>query len=54
MQVAEVNKTLGSAFRMSQCGNVNVLDGGNAYFSNKATGKKTKIYQENGQFVFNV
>ena len=54
MQVAEVNKTLGSAFRMNQCGNVIVLDGDNSYFVNKGTGRKTKIYQENGQFVFNI
>ena len=54
MQIAEVNKTLGSAFRMNQCGNVIVLDGENSYFVNKATGKKTRMYQENGQFVFNI
>ena len=54
MQIAEVNKTLGSAFRMNQCGNVIVLDGHNSYFVNKNTGKRTKIMQENGQYVFNI
>ena len=52
MQVAEVNKTLGSAFRMNQCGNKIVLDGDNSYFVNKKTGKTTKVHQERGQYVF--
>ena len=52
MQVAEVNKTLGSAFRMNQCGNKIVLDGDNSYFVNKKTGKITKVHQEKGQYVF--
>ena len=32
MQVADVNKTLGSAFRMNQCGIKIVLDGVKSYF----------------------
>jgi hypothetical protein len=52
MQVADVNKTLGSVYRMNECGNRVMLDGEESYIENKMTGKKTKIYLENGQYVF--
>ena len=54
MQVADVNKTLGSAFRMNQCGIKIVLDGVKSYFLDTKTGKVTKINVENGQYTFNI
>jgi hypothetical protein len=54
MQVADVNKTLGSAFRMNQCGMVIVIDGDDSYFRDSRTGKITKVKMENGQYVFDI
>jgi hypothetical protein len=51
MQCADVKKTLGSVHRMNQGGNVVVLDGHNSYLMNKATGRKTRIGYEDGQYV---
>ena len=52
MQVADVKKTLGSAYRMNQGGNNIGLDGEDSYFVNKVTGKKTQVMLEDGQYVF--
>ena len=52
MQVADVKKTLGSAYRMNQGGNKIVLDGEDSYLVNKVTGKKTQVMLEDGQYVF--
>ena len=52
MQVADVKKTLGSAYRMNQGGNKSVLDGEDSCFVNKVTGKKTQVMLEDGQCVF--
>ena len=52
MQVTDVNKTLGSVYRMNQCGNAVMLDGNDSYVLDKKSGKKTQIILDNGQFVF--
>ena len=57
MQVAEVKKVLGSAREMVEAGNRIVLDRDKSgrscsYLEHKATGKKTKIYERNGNFQF--
>ena len=48
---ADVDKALGSVHRFNSGGNVVVLDGGRSYMQNKATGQKTRIEYENGQYV---
>ena len=52
MQRAGVHKTLASGHRMNQGGNKVVLDGKSSYIEHKATGKKTPIQYEDGQYVF--
>ena len=52
MQATDVKRTLGSVYRMNQAGNMVVLDGNNSYMVHKQSGKRTKIAEENGQFVF--
>ena len=49
MQCADVKKTLGSAHRMNQNGNVAVLDGTSRFTVNKGTNKVTLIEYVNGQ-----
>jgi hypothetical protein len=48
---AEVDKVLGSVHRFNAGGNVVVLDGRSSYMQNKATGQKTRIEYEGGQYV---
>ena len=53
-QCADARKTLASVHRMNQGGNAVMLDGKDSYLVNKATGKKTKIEYEDGQYVMYV
>jgi len=52
VQVADVKNTLGSVINMNRAGNVVVFDGNDSYVTNKATGKKIRIYVEGYQYVF--
>eukprot|EP00959_Pyramimonas_sp_CCMP1952_P041154 860794-Pyramimonas_sp.AAC.1 len=59
IQVAEVNKVLGSVREMVNAGNRVVFDkdlngGSLSHIMNKATGKCTTIYEKNGTFQFNI
>ena len=59
IQVAEVNKVLGSAREMVEAGNRVVLDRDSegrpcSYVLHKATGHKTNIYERNGTFQFDL
>ena len=51
-QVADAEKTLGSAYRMNQGGKQVLLDGEDSYFVIKVTGKKTQVMLKDGQYVF--
>ena len=50
--VADVKKTLASAFQIVAANNKIVLDIEHSYIVNKATGEKTAITIENGEFNF--
>ena len=54
MQVAEVTKPLVSVRAMVKAGNKVVLDNGDSYILNKATGVKTRMEDRNGAFVFDI
>jgi len=51
MTCADVHKVLGSVHKMNQGGNLVVLDGEHSYMKNKASGQKTKIHYEDGQYI---
>ncbi len=48
---ADVHKVLGSVHKMNKGGNIVVLDGQHRYMKNKHTGQKTKISDEDGQYI---
>ena len=52
MQCARVKKTLGSAHKTNQNGNVIIVDGKGSFMVNKVTGKHAPIEYENGQYFF--
>jgi hypothetical protein len=54
MNVADVKKTLASAFQICAAGNKVILDIEHSYIVNKATGEKTIINIENGEFNFDL
>ena len=54
MNVADVKKTLASAYQMCQAGNKIILDSEHSYIVNKATGNKTTIQVNNGEFQFDL
>eukprot|EP00959_Pyramimonas_sp_CCMP1952_P461238 9481258-Pyramimonas_sp.AAC.3 len=59
IQVAEVNKVLGSVREMVNAGNRVVFDQNSngksiSHVEHKATGKRTAIYERNGTFQFNI
>ena len=54
MNVADVKKTLASAYQIVQAGNKVVLDSDYSYIVNKATGEKTTIQVNNGEFQFDL
>ena len=54
MQVAEVNKTLGSVWRMCEAGNTVNFEKGNSYIVDKRTGHKTMIRENNGSYEFDI
>ena len=51
MTCADVHKVLGSVHKMTQGGNLVVLDGEHSFMKNKVTGQKTKIHYEDGQYI---
>ena len=54
MNVADVKKTLASAFQIVAAGNKVVLDVDYSYIVDKQTGEKTTINIENGEFNFDL
>ena len=54
MNVADVKKTLASAFQIVAAGNKVVLDIDYSYIVDKTTGQKTTINIENGEFNFDL
>ena len=54
MNVADVKKTLASAFQIVAAGNKVVLDIDYSYIVDKTTGEKTTINIENGEFNFDL
>jgi hypothetical protein len=54
MNVADVKKTLASAYQIVAAGNKVILDIEHSYIVNKATGEKTAINIENGEFNFDL
>ena len=54
MNVADVKKTLASAFQIVAAGNRVVLDPEYSYIVDKTTGEKTTINVENGEFNFDL
>jgi hypothetical protein len=54
MNVADVKKTLASAFQIVAAGNKVVLDLDYSYIVDKTTGDKTTITVENGEFNFDL
>ena len=55
IQAADVLKILASVFQMVKSGNRVVFDSeddGGSYVTHKATGRRTKMKEENGSFVF--
>ena len=54
MNVADVKKTLASAYQIAQAGNRIILDSDYSYIVNKATGEKTRIQVNNGEFQFDL
>ena len=54
MNVADVQKTLASAFQIVNAGNKIILDTDYSYIVNKATGEKTEVTVENGEFLFDL
>ena len=54
MNVADVKKTLASAYQIVQAGNKIVLDSDYRYIVNKATGENTVIEVNNGEFQFDL
>ena len=54
MNVADVQKTLASAFQIVNAGNKVILDSEYSYIVNKATGEKTDVTVENGEFIFDL
>ena len=54
MQVTDVKRTLGPAYRMNKAGNRVVLDGDESYMINKSSGIVTPISLDNGKFIFNI
>ena len=51
VQCADVKKALCSVHKMNLGGNVVVLESGRSYVQNKGSGQKTKIHDEDGQYV---
>ena len=54
MQVAKVTKPLGSVRAMVKANNMVVFDEGNSFILDKATGRKTKVSEVNGAYVFDL
>ena len=54
MNVADVQKTLASAFQIVNAGNKIILDAEYSYIVNKGTGEKTDVTVENGEFIFDL
>ena len=59
IQVADVNKVLGSAREMLETGNRIVLDRDEqgrscSYIEHKSSGQKTAVHEKNGAFQFNI
>ena len=59
IQVADVNKVLGSAREMVEAGNRIVLDRDAqgrscSYIEHKSTGQKTAVHEKNGAFQLNI
>ena len=54
MNVADVQKTLASAFQIVNAGNKIILDTDYSYIVNKATGEKTEVTVDNGEFLFDL
>ena len=54
MNVADVKKTLASAFQIVAAGNKVMLDLDYSYVQDKATGERTTINIENGEFIFDL
>ena len=54
MNVADVQKTLASAFQIVNAGNKIILDAEYSYIVNKNTGEKTDVTVENGEFIFDL
>ena len=54
MHVADVKKTLASAYQIVQAGNKIVLDNDYSYIVSKVTGEKTVIEVNNGEFQFDL
>ena len=54
MNVADVKKTLASAFQIVAAGNKVVLDMDYSYMVDKTTGENTTINIENGEFNFDL
>ena len=54
MNVADVKKTLASAFQIVAAGNKVVLDIDYSYIVDKTTGEKTTLNIENGEFNFDL
>ena len=54
MQVADVNKPLGSVYRMNQAGNKVVFDGEWSYVENKKSGRKNKINLIDGKYMMDL
>ena len=54
MNVADVQKTLASAWQIVNAGNKVILNAEYSYIVNKATGEKTDVTVENGEFIFDL
>ena len=54
MNVADVKKTLASAYQIVEAGNKIVLDSDYSYIVNIATGEKTVIEVDNGEFQYDL
>ena len=54
MNVADVKKTLASAYQIVDAGNTVVLDREYSYIVDKLTGEKTTVKVENGEFIFDL
>ena len=54
MNVADVKKTLASAYQIVQASNKIILDSDHSYIVNKTTGEKTLVNVVNGEFQFDL